>query len=1101
MPYGDPSLYYGNQSPEDLPMYGNEQANFTGMRNAYGDIPAYMMTGAGTAVGGASMGIRNMFSDLGGMVRPVTYTPPARVNTGYYGQVVQQTGFFRGLTGTLGFNDAPRGTFAYDYGMRNAADFGERVGGGAMAGATTGLGLAFGATAGSAVAGAAGGFLGSALGPVGAAAGKFLGATFGGYALGLAGADYINDALAQRRQMNNYLESTSFRYVGAGSPMADPRTGSGMSIQNRQRAVEMVRGLDISDPTLATEDLSQILEQGSQMGMFAGANTMDQFKKKFKDLVDGVKSVTKVFQTTLEEGMKILKDFKGIGVDAGRVPELSLMSDAIGRATGRTAQEVMGLGMQGAEIFRGTGVQMSIGYQANVMNLASVRASRDAQLLSQEAIAQAGGEEALAARMTASGLQFAQSALGRGFGATFFGKGGFDQGAFREAMMGGKFDYNALALQATKNIGTPEALIAYQANQEKFLSQAGQQMGGMGLQMMQNMEAMSRATFMVQSGATKNMQDALRFSFQEMGLSDPEIQARMTSMKNAQGEFSARQAGAEATRMRTLEEEAQSNFLFFRAKDRVSDAVKSVADQVVAPMSNFIDRFQERTMDFYQRETSGIVRANVGTVDFAGFTGTLEQDPEARQRRRTAIDLDVGGSFFGKSAGEKLNDSINAGFLDVYGVKSRQLKADVAAKPDDLIINRGMLGLRTVVERDELEKAIESSRTALMTVSEAEKMKEEGKLKETSAGLTKALRSGAINSSSTINEVAQATYGKDFTKLSRQEYGALLLEAQSFPQMKEMLDNVRKGAISLQTVNEAIAVQEHTKNLEDIEGARESASKRLGLTLTPEAFNMMALARAKRNRDPKEADRLLDEATRLQSAEAQRQGVFNNETTGDITRAMSKFMEDDSFKVEAGIVQRAAGSIAQVQARRGFETLAGSLEVDLKTSALSETEQARARAAVSSLRSGKPQDLLNLPEADVKLLMETNTGRGIMQQRDVVKRITDLQDNQAILATKDPEKRKELFKDSMKGLAGVSEKQIASLADTFVNRGAGAAAEQAITSFASDIAGTTVTAGPAGGLRETEKGTGAEQLELQTNINFQILTALRTLATQLQTRK
>lgn len=1098
MPYGDPSLYYGNQSPDQMPMYGNEQANLTGMRTSYGDIPAYMMSGAGTAVGGAYGGIRNMFSDIGGMVRPVTYTPPARVNTGYYGQSVQQTGFLRSMTGTMGFNDTPRGSYSYDYGTRNASDFGERVAGGGMAAATTGAGLAVGATVGSMAMGAVGGFLGSALGPVGAAAGAFMGSTFGGYALGLAGADFVNDSVAQRRQLNSYLESTSFRYVGAGSPMADKRTGSGMGIGSRQKAVEMVRGMDISDPTMATEDLTRIMEQGSQMGMFAGANSMENFKKKFKDLVDGVKSVTKVFQTSLEEGMKILKDFKGIGVDAARVPELSLMSDSIGRTTGRTAQEVMGLGMQGAEIFRGTGVQMSIGYQANIMNLASVRASRDAQMLSQEAISQAGGEEALAARMTASGLQFAQSSLGRGFGATFFGPQGFNQSAFRDATMGGKYDYNAMALQATKNIGSPEALIAYQANQEKFLSQAGAQFGGMGLQMMQNTEAMSRANYMVQSGATKNMADALRFSFQEMGMSAPEIETRVASMKNAQGEFSAKQAGAEATRVRTLSDEAQSNFLFFRAKDRVADAVKGVADQVIAPMSNAIDSFQEKTMDFYQRQTEGIVRADVRGVDYTGFTGTRDLDPAGARRKRRAVDIDVGGAFLSKSAGERLADAIEDGDLKSFGVKSQVLKADVEASPDQLILNRGFMGLKTVVQRADLDKAIDESRNALMTVSEAQKMKEEGQLKGTGSVLATALRNRSVTSYSTADQIAKATYGKDFAKLTRQEYAGLLLESQSFPQMKEVFDSARKGAISLQTVDSAIAVQEHTQSLEEVENARVSANKKLDFELSPETFNLVALAKAKQSTDPKEAERLLDQAMKVQSEESQRQGMFNNQTTGQISRALSKFMGLQTFNSEAGVVQRAAGAIAKVQSKRGAEALAGSLEVDLKTTQLAEPEQQRARLAITKLQSGKPDDLLNMPEADVKVLLETTTGRAVIQQRDVLKRMSDLQDSQAMTAAATPEKKRELFKDSMKGMAGVSEEQIGKLADTFVNRGANAAAEQAFTSFTSSIAGGVVTAAPAGGLRETEKGTGEEQLQLQTNINLQILSALQALSAQLR---
>jgi hypothetical protein len=236
----------------------------------------------------------------------------------------------------------------------------------------------------------------------------------------------------------------------------------------------------------------------------------------------------------------------------------------------------------------------------------------------------------------------------------------------------------------------------------------------------------------------------------------------------------------------------------------------------------------------------------------------------------------------------------------------------------------------------------------------------------------------------------------------------------------------------------------------------------------------------------------------IQSKESQRQGIFNSQTTGQISRALSKFMELDEFNTQAGVVQRAAKGIAEVQARRGATALVGSLEVDFKTTQLSESEQGKVRAAVTKLKSGKAEDLLNLPEEDMKLLSQTNTGQALVQQRDVIKRITDLQGDQAMAAAASPEKKKELFKESMKGMAGVSEKQISELADTFVNRGGAAASQQAFTTFTSQLGGDVVTAGPAGGLRETDKGTGEEQLQLQTNINLQVLTALQALSAQLR---
>jgi len=599
------------------------------------------------------------------------------------------------------------------------------------------------------------------------------------------------------------------------------------------------------------------------------------------------------------------------------------------------------------------------------------------------------------------------------------------------------------------------------------------------------------------------MEDALRYSFQEMGMGNPEIEGRLGSMRNASGEFEARQAGAEATRVRNLSEEARSNFLLYRAKDKVSDVMKDVTDQLVAPMSNFVDRTMAFGEDFYQRQTEGIVRANVKGVRYEDFDGTLALAPGSlAEKARGAIDIDVGGSFFSRSAGEKLSTAVAEGKLAAFGLTTSKLKADQEAGPGQVIVDQGFFGNKTVVEREQLENAVAASRVAIMSVGEAEKMKQEGKLKDMAPGLTNALRAGKVTTASSIEEVSQGVFGKDLSKLSRKEYASLLLEAQSFPEMKELLDNVREGAIALQPIDDAIAVQQHTQNLEDIQKAKASTEQKLGgMNLSDEAFNLMSLAKAKRSRDPKEAQRLLDEAVKVQSIEAQRQGIFNNQTTGEITKAVSRFMEEDVFTADAAVVQRAAGDIARVQVKRGVEALSSSINVDLKTSKLTADEQEKIQGAISKLKSGRAEDLMNMPEEDVALLKETMTGRALLQQRDVVTRISALQDNQAIQATRDPGERRELFLSSMENLKGVSEEQISKLADTFVNRGSQAAAQQAFTSFTSTVAGDVVTAAPGGGNVETAKGTAEENMALQTNINLQVLTALSALAAQLNNRK
>jgi hypothetical protein len=375
-------------------MYGNEQSQYTMYRAAYGDSAAHMMM---MNQGGMHGG--DAFSQVGRHILPVGYAPPARASLGYYGHTPQQTGFFSSTAGMMGINNPGRSQMYADYAYNTGSDFGERVGGGLAGLMSTGGGLG-----------------------VGAIMSKFLGVgILGSLGIGIgatAVAGSVMDAVGQRREINNFLEQSSFRYVGVGSAMADPRRG-GMAVDARRQSVEMIRQMDIADPMMSTEDLTNILQQGTQKGMFIGTQNMDDFKKKFKDLTDSVKYVTRTLNQTLDEAMGTIKELKGIGIDPGQAKGIISTADMQGRLAGRTGAEMINLGVQGAEMFRGTGVSMGIGAQATMMNLASIRASRDAGLLSTEAIAQAGGEESLALRLNASGLAFGQSAMGRGMGAAF----------------------------------------------------------------------------------------------------------------------------------------------------------------------------------------------------------------------------------------------------------------------------------------------------------------------------------------------------------------------------------------------------------------------------------------------------------------------------------------------------------------------------------------------------------------------------------------------------------------------------------------------------------------------------------------------------------
>ena len=603
--------------------YGNYESSLTTARASYGDVPAMMMAGsryAGSAMSGVYQGAGRMLSDIGSRVRPATYMPPARVSTGQYGQYQQETGFFRGLTGMMGLNTAPSGANAYQYGYYNAADFGERMGGLGVTAASFGGGMAA-----SFPTAKLGGMLGSALGAPFGPAGAMVGGGIGmlaGSMVGFMGFDAIGESIAQRRQIDAFLGSSSFRYVGSSSSMYDQRIG-GMNAASRRGVTDAMRQMDIKDPTMDTEDLSKIMQESTRLGMFSGVNDIDSFKKKYKDIVDGIKSVTRVLGTSLEEGLQVMKDLKAINIDPSAMRQTVMQADTIGRVTGRTGQEVIGLGLQGAELFRGTGIEMKIGYQANVMNLSALRSARDSGALSQEAIVQAGGEEALAQRMTASSLGFMQSSVGRGYGAAFLNSGisgtGFDKQAFMQAAKGGGMTMFQLAEKGSQNLNTADKIMKYQANQEKYMSELGKTFGGMGGQLGIMNTAMSIADMYADAGVDKKT--GFRVGLQELGQSESQIDTILAMIQNSGKSFQAQVDAANVTRnQQTIGEVMETRGLGYLLR-RGEDAIKGFIEPVVSGGAGFIGRAQQGAINVWEKQGLGVERTTTRDADYGAFRG------------------------------------------------------------------------------------------------------------------------------------------------------------------------------------------------------------------------------------------------------------------------------------------------------------------------------------------------------------------------------------------------------------------------------------------------------------------------------------------------
>lgn len=455
-----------------------------GVNMAYGMMGA--MSGVQSSFGSMNMG--GGLADFGSQIRPVTYTPPAIAMQPHFGMIqVQQTLGQAGL-GTMGpigaaisgamtnyrtggFSNMLFGPDAIppqisvaEYTALSARGFGGRLGDSVATGALTGAG-----TLGSIAAGGVGTSIGQSLFASGV--GRFLGGAVGGMVGGMIVSDYVNqvtDMMANNRSIQSALEAGSFRFM-TGGPGTDRLTGRGFDRRSRAGIASSIQDMELNDVRFGRGEYGQILEAGMQMDMFSGTRDVDDFKSRFKGLVENIKTVSATLHTSLKEGMEVIRGLRDMGVtDPSMVNQITMRSEMLGRASGRTGMEMMAIGQAGAEIFRGTGVSMQRGFELNQQNAAGIRNMLNQGTISRETVAQAGGENSLAQMMTSNALAGFQTTLGRGaMMANFDPATGGMRADFLTRMAG----QGSMSMVAGAARLTPAQIMQFQAHQEEIISE------------------------------------------------------------------------------------------------------------------------------------------------------------------------------------------------------------------------------------------------------------------------------------------------------------------------------------------------------------------------------------------------------------------------------------------------------------------------------------------------------------------------------------------------------------------------------------------------------------------------------------------------------
>lgn len=220
---------------------------------------------------------------------------------------------------------------------------------------------------------------------------------------------------AARTGFIDTLRAQSWRFTGG--------MGFGRGAR-RDIASNMVRDA-ISDPDLDLRDFQTILERGGQLGMFSTTQGVQDFKQKFRDLKENLKSIMTTMQVSAEEGLELMADLRQGGFyTPGAQRGAVAASMGLGRGAGFTTREMHEVGLVGAAQFRGTGMSTSMGFQLAQQNLAAVTSMQRQGLISDEIVNQMGGRVGAARTLTRAAGTFMQSGLGQGVAAALMNQQG-----------------------------------------------------------------------------------------------------------------------------------------------------------------------------------------------------------------------------------------------------------------------------------------------------------------------------------------------------------------------------------------------------------------------------------------------------------------------------------------------------------------------------------------------------------------------------------------------------------------------------------------------------------------------------------------------------
>lgn len=198
---------------------------------------------------------------------------------------------------------------------------------------------------------------------VGGALGGFLGMTMPwtiASTLAMRVGEAVVENIATQRQIEDWIDQTSYRYTYGGA--SNTILGRGFDYRTQRDIAQSVRKTLMDHTFMRQTDFQEIF-RGIQMSeLDFNVRSAEEFKEKFAKVTEVLVDIARTFETTLEGAAQMLGMMQRSGFysTADQVAML-WRNNAIARHSGMTAEEVVQVGLSGADQASHYGVSRSLG--------------------------------------------------------------------------------------------------------------------------------------------------------------------------------------------------------------------------------------------------------------------------------------------------------------------------------------------------------------------------------------------------------------------------------------------------------------------------------------------------------------------------------------------------------------------------------------------------------------------------------------------------------------------------------------------------------------------------------------------------------------------